>query len=230
MSQKGQSQNFKITPQEAHKIPQLDLVANTFGGRSYTSASSITVAAIDKFRRTGRGLTYMDLMNKGIVIHKKQAQETLKYHLMRRNLFALADKRPQQYFPTKFKSEITKKLVENSLVNPSGVDSIVLPAGLSVSPLSQCLRYVAVQTLEGYVLPLLPEAPLLIHNMHFKTKISPESYGTLKLPYYRRNSGKHHQEIIGKTLGDYVIYKSGTVDILAATIPTSLRQKKIDSV
>lgn len=49
--------------------------------------------------------------------------------------------------------------------------------------------------------------------MHFKTKILPECYNELKLPYYRRNNGKHRQEIIGNTLVDCVIYKSGTVDI-----------------
>jgi hypothetical protein len=67
--------------------------------------------------------------------------------------------------------------------------------------------------LEGYILPLLPEAPLFVHNMHFKTKVPPECYNQIKLPYYRRNNGKHHQELIGNTLVDYVIYKSGTVDI-----------------
>jgi hypothetical protein len=35
----------------------------------------------------------------------------------------------------------------------------------------------------------------------------------LKLPYYKRNKGKYYQEIIGKTLVDYIIYKWGTVDI-----------------
>lgn len=49
--------------------------------------------------------------------------------------------------------------------------------------------------------------------MHFKTKIPRECYGVLKLPNYRRNKGKHQQEIIGKTLVDYIIYKSGTVDV-----------------
>jgi hypothetical protein len=49
--------------------------------------------------------------------------------------------------------------------------------------------------------------------MHFKTRILPEYYDQIKLPYYRRNIGKHHQEIIGSALIDYVIYKSGTVDI-----------------
>jgi hypothetical protein len=75
------------------------------------------------------------------------------------------------------------------------------------------LQYVALQTLEGYVLPLLLESPLFIHNMHFKTRVLPECYNEIKLPCYKRNNGKHFQEIMGNTLVDYVIYKSGTVDI-----------------
>ena len=211
MSQKDYSQNFKIIPQAAHKITQLDLVTNNiFGSRAYTSASSITEAAIDKFRRTQNGLTYVDLMVKGMAIHKKQAQETLKYHLRRRTIFALRDRRPQQYYPTKFKSEIIEKLAKNTSINPSGVSHIILPVNPSNDALSQCLQYITIHTLEDYVLPLLPEAPLFIHNLHFKTKLPPDFCELLKLPHYNKNNGKHHQEIFGKTLVDYVIYKNGT--------------------
>ena len=106
-----------------------------------------------------------------------------------------------------------EKNATNTLIEPSGVGSMILPMNSHVSPLSQCLQYVALQTLEGYVLPLLPEAPSFIHNMHFKTKVLPEYYNEIQLPCYRRNNGKHFQEIIGNTLVDYVIYKSGTVDV-----------------
>ena len=110
-----------------------------------------------------------------------------------------------------------QNLQKNIPINPSGVDSIILPVDSSTStsksPLSQCLEYMAIQTLEGYVLPLLPEAPLFIHNMHFKTKVLPECYHELDLPYYKRNNGKHFQQIIGKTRVDYVFYASGIVDI-----------------
>ena len=71
----------------------------------------------------------------------------------------------------------------------------------------------AYHTLEGYVLPLLPEAPLLVHNLHFKTKITPECYSELNLPSYKKNEGKNHEEIIGNTKVDYILYSSGTVVI-----------------
>jgi hypothetical protein len=90
------------------------------------------------------------------------------------------------------------------------------PSSSSKSPLSQCLQYTAIHTLEGYVLPLLPQAPLFIHNMHFKTKVLPECYSELDLPSYKENNGKYHPEIIGKARVNYVLYASGTVDIYAS--------------
>lgn len=198
----------------SNKITHLELVGNYIAGsRSYVSSSKITELAIYKFRKTGEGLTYKDLMDAGVIIHKKQAQETLKYHLREQNIFALKDRRPQQYYPTKFKSEILERKARNTPIQPSGVDSTILPVYSSVTPLSQCLQYIAIQTLEGYVLPLLSEAPLFIHNMHFKTKVPPECYEVLKLPYHTRNNGKYSHEIIGKTLVEYIIYKRGTIDI-----------------
>jgi hypothetical protein len=206
------TKNLPLTPKE---IPQEGLAGGfTSGSRSYNSSDSISELAADKFRKTGRGTNYKDLMDAGRVVHKHQAQEVLKFQLRKGKLFTLGDKRPQEYYPTKIKSEIIEKLSKrNTLIQPTGMSSIILPDNFSISPLSQCLHYVTIQTLEGYVLPLLAEAPLFVHNMHFKTRILPEYYDQIKLPYYKRNCGKHHQEIIGSTLADYIIYKSGTVDI-----------------
>jgi hypothetical protein len=46
--------------------------------------------------------------------------------------------------------------------------------------------------------------------------VLPECYSELDLPYYKRNKGKYHPEIIGKSRVDYVFYRSGTVDIYAS--------------
>ena len=197
-----------------NKITHLELVDSIDSGhRSYVFSNKIIGIAAEKFRRTGKGLKYSDLMKMGLVTHKKQAQDILKYHLKKGNLFTIKDRRPQQYYPTTDQSKVMEKIAANTLIEPSGVGSMILPMNSHVSPLSQCLQYVALQTLEGYVLPLLPEAPSFIHNMHFKTKVLPEYYNEIQLPCYRRNNGKHFQEIIGNTLVDYVIYKSGTVDV-----------------
>jgi hypothetical protein len=117
------------------------------------------------------------------------------------------------YYPTEIKSEIMeRKLQENTPICTSGVGLPNIP--LSNGPLANCLQSLIVETLEGYVLPLLPAAPLFIHNMHFKTRVNSECYSELNLPCYNQNNGRYHQEIIGKSLVTYVFYKSGTVEIL----------------
>jgi ATP adenylyltransferase/5',5'''-P-1,P-4-tetraphosphate phosphorylase II len=63
------------------------------------------------------------------------------------------------------------------------------------------------------VLPLLPKAPLFIHNMHFKTKLSPKCYKELNLPYYKKNHRKYHTEVIGNIHVDYDLYASGIVNV-----------------
>jgi hypothetical protein len=159
-------------------------------------------------------------MEAGIAIHKNHAQDILKYHKRKGDIFILKDKRPQQYYPTNIKSKVIEKIAKNTPIDPTGVG--ILPtspssSSTSKSPLSpQCLQYTAIHTLEGYVLPLLPKAPSFIHNMHFKTKVLPECYSQLDLPSYKGNNGKYHAEIIGKARADYVFYASGTVDIHAS--------------
>jgi len=203
----------------SNKITQLDLVGQSFSGhRSYIQSSIIIELATDKFKKTGKGITYKDLMDAGIVIHKNHAQDVLKYHLRKGDIFTLNDKRPQQYYPTNIKSKVIEKIAKNTPIDPTEVAIIpTSPSSSSNSPLSpQCLQYTAIHTLEGYVLPLLPKAPSFIHNMHFKTKVLPECYSELDLPSYKGNNGKYHPEIIGKTKVDYVFYSSGTVDIYAS--------------
>ena len=163
---------------------------------------------------------------------RQQAQETLKYHLRKGILFTLGDKRPQQYYPTATKSDIMESLQKNTPLDPIGV---ALPnqrhISKGISPLANCLEPVILQTLEGYILPLLPKAPLFIHNMHFKTKVSPECYSEINLPYYKKNKGKYHTEIIGSTHVDYVFYSSGTVNIntTCSRTHTNLKQRKTEA-
>jgi hypothetical protein len=52
-------------------------------------------------------------------------------------------------------------------------------------------------------LPLLPQAPMSIHNLHFKTQVPSECYHELDLPCYDKNKGKRHSENIGKSRVDY---------------------------
>src|ERR671918_1264294 len=199
----------------------LVLAAQVFVPRSYTNSNQIIAIAIHEYKKYGKGLTYVDLQEAGLAESKKQAQNILKHHLRKGALFTISDKRPQVYHPSCLRSEILKdQLQKNTPVDPIGVSlptipSLSSPLGSikSKHPLSQCIEYMSYYTLEGYVLPLLSDAPLLVHNLTFKIEIIPECYPELNLPSYRRNAGKQHEEIIGNTKVDYILYSSGTVVI-----------------
>ena len=192
--------------------------------QKYISRKEITQLAIDKYRASGNGINFSNVMN-AFNVKKEKARRSLRYfhgravlftpkYLVSQGLYLIKNKNPQQYYPTCIKGEILENKNKQSVhINPTGVNSAFLPVKSCASPLSQCFQYIAIQTLEGYVLPLLSEAPLFIHNMHFKTKIPSDYYEVLKLPCHKRNNGKYRQEIIGRTLVEYIIYKSGTVDI-----------------
>jgi hypothetical protein len=71
------------------------------------------------------------------------------------------------------------------------------------------------QTLEGYVLPLLPAVPLNIHNMHLKCESigGNEYYQALALPSHKKNIGKYQVLDIDGVPVCYVFYPNGTIDI-----------------
>jgi hypothetical protein len=210
---------INTSPLTNGKNTPLVLVAQDFVPRYYINSNQIIDIAKDEYKRHGKGLTYVSLLDRGLAKSKKQAQNMLKRHLRRGALFTLSDKRPQMYFPSCLKSEIRKReFQKNTPIDPIGVgisSNRTTPSGVIKSKhhLSQCIEYMSYYTLEDYVLPLLPEAPLLVHNLHFKTRIIPECYSELKLPSYKKNYGKNHEEIIGKTKVGYILYSSGTVVI-----------------
>jgi len=136
--------------------------------------------AIEKYQKKGLGITIEDIEG-NFSINKVKAQRKLKYFHERDILFTandlilegitvLKNTSPQQYFPTCIKSKIVEGLNkrENVLVNPTGVDLLARP------PSSTNDSDIAPQTLEGYILPLLLQAPLLLHNLHFNIGIHPE--------------------------------------------------------
>src|SRR5215831_5244598 len=85
----------------------------------------------------------------------------------------LENKSPQQYFPTCIKSEIVEHLSKrkNVLVDPTGVDLLAPPSSSKSASATSSDFDIAARTLEGYVLPLLPQAPIFLHNLHFNIGI-----------------------------------------------------------
>jgi hypothetical protein len=178
--------------------------------RRYTRAQDIETLAINKYKDNGRAITYKDLLSNGLAFSKVQAQITLKYCFKKNVLFTLRNHKPQQYYPICLKSEITKKNIPIGVTGVGYSKASLLPNNLTTS-LSRSPDRVIVQTLEGYVLPLLPKAPLHIHRMQFKVKVPAEYYQEVGIPVGLRNRGKQHEEIIGSVYVRYCFYANGTV-------------------
>jgi len=191
--------------------------------RRYIFKDIVEKIATEKYRKNGLGITFEDI-GREFSVSKTKAQRKLKYFHERDILFTAKDlilegitvlknTSPQQYFLTCVKAEIIEDLVKrnNVLVNPTGVDLLAPPSSTKSASTTNDFD-IGIQTLEGYVLPLLPQAPIFLHNFHFKIGIDPECYLDLNLPYYDKNNGKHHSENIGTSHVDYVLYPVGTVD------------------
>ncbi len=174
---------------------------------------------MQKYRRGGHGITF-DNIRKEFSVDKGEAQRTLKYFHAKEVLFTandlisegiiiLKNKSPQEYFPTCIKAEIIEALTKQKSVQ-------VKPTGAthsSVLTFSDSIDQIVLETLEDHVLPLLPAAPLRIHNIHLKTKISTECYLEQSLPPIPGNKGKRYSEIVGTSSIDYTLYPNGTVNV-----------------
>ena len=136
--------------------------------RSYISEHKIKEISIEKYKSSGTGITFKDIKDR-FLIKKPQAQRSLKHFHAKGILFTAEDlinhgicpiknTSPQQYYPACIKADIIQDLEKrkNVLVEATGVGFSKLP--ISKGPLASCLEPIIInQTLEGYVLPLLPE-------------------------------------------------------------------------
>ena len=209
---------YKNIPIDSSQNIQLELLGQCVGGyrrrRRYTRAQEVEKLAIDMYSKNGRGITFNHLLSAGMASHKEQAQSTLKHCLNNKILFTISSHKPQHYYPVCLKSQISKAAISKNI--PIGVTEV----GCSKAPLFSANKisehcngpgYFAIQSLEAYVLPLLPPSPLFIHKMHFRLKINPECYSELDLTIGKRNKGKQHLEVIGKVRTSYCFYSNGTV-------------------
>jgi hypothetical protein len=85
--------------------------------RRYTKAQKMVTLAVEKYKSSGRGITYCDLLSKGLAYNKDQAQTTLKHSLRKNTLFTLGNCKPQIYYPSCLKSKISRK---NIPIEPTG--------------------------------------------------------------------------------------------------------------
>jgi len=201
------------TPLDNNKNTPLALAAQRYHSchRRYTNPDTIIDITIEKFRKNQHGITFKDLIKQGLAAHKRQAQDTLKYYRRKGILFTLKLRRPQEYFAIAIKSEVMVSISSKKItpIDPTGATNY-LPH------FSKCLDNIVIESLEGYVLPLLKGAPSYVHNLHFKTKITPNcytEYDIQKLQDVGGNKGKRLFAIIGNAGVIYTFYPSSTVNI-----------------
>jgi hypothetical protein len=205
--------------------------------RRYTRATQIEKFAVEKYKKNGKGITYNDLLLYGLGSNKRQSQITLKYYKNKGVLFTVSSHKPQQYYPICIKSEILKARMTKNI--PIGVTEVGYFYKDQHADSRQRdnsnirfpgLESAIIQSLEGYVLPLLPPAPLHIHKIQFRLKISPDCYKELSLPKCKGNNGKQHEEIIGKVRVSYYFYSNGTVMVFTESSNSPFRlEDEVDS-
>jgi hypothetical protein len=108
-----------------------------------------------------------------------------------------------------------RKTRDDKPIDPTGVVSSSVGNNTSSFHKEIGTGNIITQTLEGYVLPLLPTVPLHIHNMHLKceSKGGNDYYHALTLPSYKKNIGKYQVLDIDDVPVCYVFYPNGTIDI-----------------
>ena len=99
--------------------------------------------------------------------------------------------------------------------DPTGVATNNVSNSTSFSSNKVDTDILITQTLEGYVLPLLPTVLRHIHNIHLKCETfgSDAYYPALKLPSYKRNIGRYQILVIDNIPVNYVFYPNGSIDI-----------------
>jgi hypothetical protein len=136
--------------------------------RNYKIKDRVERIAIEKYRKSGYGITFEDI-EREFAVNKAKAQRKLKHSYERGTLFTannlrsegipiLQNTSPQHYYPTCIKSEIVENLSKrkNVLVSPTGVNHSTTP--LTSGALNTTDRII-LETLEGHILPLLPSKP-----------------------------------------------------------------------
>lgn len=151
---------------------------------------------------------------------KKQSQTTLKYYCRANILFTPFNRKPQQYFPTCLKSEILNKII------PVGVTEVPYLQSIPVSSKDA----IVTQTLEAYVLPILPKLPASIHKIQLELELNPQYYDEIHLLASSKNRGKKHEEIVASVLVRYIFYPNGRVMIFVSCSNTPFKIEREDDI
>jgi hypothetical protein len=123
--------------------------------------------------------------------------------LIRQGIHLLANKNPQQYFPTCIKREIIENLKKRKIVH-NDLEFQSLSTSFSVTNLNLLQKRKAQTFLD--VLLLLPYTPIYIHKLQLIFSINKQQISEGK-------AIRSHEEIIGRRNIRYILSSNGTVQI-----------------
>jgi hypothetical protein len=109
--------------------------------RRYIRPLDVQKLAEDVFTSSRKGITFLDVITKGLAKHKPQAQLLLKRSRSGGFLFTFKDTRPQRYYATSINSEVMKYLLsENAQGSTPNSKSFVKTSAFkrSSNTCSQC--------------------------------------------------------------------------------------------
>jgi hypothetical protein len=111
---------------EIDKNVPIDHKQNVPIAREYVRSNEVQELAVEKYRKNGRGITFNDLISRGIAKTRRQAQRKLKNSLNNKVLFTIQHHKPQQYYPTCIKSHILER--KNVPIDPRGTAAVLSSA------------------------------------------------------------------------------------------------------
>lgn len=209
MTSQKNTDSIKYVPLASNSDVRVGLVGHAFGGGGKIKLPSRKLLAIqklaeDEFMTSHEGITFEDVIRNKLAKHKPQAQVMLKRCRRAGILFTFQGRKPQQYYSSNIESEVRKFLLSAKVpIEPSGV----------TSELKESAQDVRLQSLLDYVLPLLPDAPLFLHNPHLMFQVKPEYYDDLNISPEKRNRGKRQEYQMYNGMLSCTLYPNGTVDM-----------------
>jgi hypothetical protein len=184
----------------------------------WISNKELEELAIEKYKINGKGITIKDVIQR-FNIHKEKAQRRLKNAIKGKEdkqgiLFTLDRKSPQQYYPTRLKSQIIELIKkQNSPINPTGVSLFQHPYFEKLKA-----RYVS------ELLSLLQNEPISIHKPHLKVSIDKNYYDEINIHQITQgNKSKSYETNIGTRNVKYQVYPDGTVMIFISCSNTPFK-------
>jgi len=176
----------------------------------YTRVTKKLLRDIAAKKGAARGITITDLTILNIT--KKHAQNALRKAKHSGFLYTRRERtKPQTYYLSEIQADIEQELAKREYNRVSGVASNLYPLDALID-----------QSLQSYVLPLLPSAPIHIHRLELAFDVNDPSlyagyYSSLNTPPLPSNGGKTRDCRISGYMVRFTFYPHGKIMVFAQT-------------